>query len=252
MRSWSRLLLVVFLLSSLIAIVHAQSNPPDLNLATSYSLSSDYKTLNWIVSGYLPGSSGAYAAGSFGPFGRVGGVLEGEATVSGTTVYRYIFVLDVAAGTTGKGVVLYEYRKTDVITSSTYDSVTMKLLQRIVLPLTGGVGGHYSMAANNKVVVVGSSNNSYAVSVTKGVLSYTTIGGFVPPINVSAVTANKYGSITISFGGFGSGSSGFIQLNANGGFSGDGGGNEFLANTRNAVMTEDLPATLSSEPKPEE
>src|SRR6185437_8870979 len=67
---------------------------PDASLYTTYSLASNYTTLNWDVCGYRGDSFGCYGSGSLGPFGHVGAAIEGNESVNGNTVTRKIYVVD--------------------------------------------------------------------------------------------------------------------------------------------------------------
>jgi hypothetical protein len=77
----------------------------------------------------------------------------------------------------------------------------------------------------------------------KGTLAMTQFGGFSPPINVHAVTADQYGYITIEFGKFSGSNTAFIALGPNGATAPgleDGGGALFLLDTTQAVLPQNL------------
>jgi hypothetical protein len=57
------------------------------------------------------------------------------------------------------------------------------------------------------------------------------VGGFSPPINVTAITADLYGYVTVTQASFGTGENGFYVFGPTGGGAEDGGGAEFLLNT---------------------
>jgi YD repeat-containing protein len=210
--------------------------PIDSTLYTNYFLDTDHTLATWIVCGSLPKTSGCYGSGILGPFGKVGALIEGYPTTdqSTSTVTRYIYVVDVAAGTNQNAVTLYVYKKTDVITPSD-DTVTVTLFNTVDLPLTGGAPALASMAANKKFLVIGTSRTDHAVQVQKNNFAITEIGGFSPPINVSAITANQYGYITVSFGSM-NGSNGFVVLSPQGGTVATGGGYDFMAGTQQATL----------------
>lgn len=113
----------------------------DSTLYTSDSLFNG-NTVSFTVCGATQLSSGCYGSGSLGPFGKIGGMLEGSPSTNlkTNTVTRSIYVLDVAYGTRGTGVALYVYRKSDTI-SATFDTVNVSLTNTVVLPLTGGQHG---------------------------------------------------------------------------------------------------------------
>jgi hypothetical protein len=87
----------------------AANTPIDATLFTSYFFDSTRTTPTWIVCGSTQNTSGCYGAGTLGPFGKVGAMLEGypRTNVSTSTVTRAIYVLDVAAGASQDEVNLY-------------------------------------------------------------------------------------------------------------------------------------------------
>ena len=70
----------------------------------------------------------------------------------------------------------------------------------------------------------------------KRTFSVTQLGGFSPPINVFAITANPYGYVTLSFGSVGGPSTDFIVVGPDGSTAEDGGGSQFMLNTVQAVL----------------
>src|ERR1700739_2869076 len=153
MSIWSRALLgmmVFVMILSTAGLLVAQTAQPDSTLFTTYTINSPHTSLTWIVCGSTLQTSGCFAAGSLGPFGKIGAVLEGNqfANLKTSTVARYIYVVDVASGTSLAGVTLYVYKKTDVV-STTSDTVTVTLVKTLSLPLIGGTTALTSMAANN-------------------------------------------------------------------------------------------------------
>lgn len=167
--------------------------------------------------------------------------MEGNQStnLSTNTVTRAIYVLDITSGSNLNGVTLYVYKKTDTLTPS-FDTTSVTLSKTISLPLVGGSLALASMAANNKFLFIGTNKSSHAVEVQKGTFGITQIGGFSPPINVSAITPDRYGCVTITFGIFSGGENGFVVLGPDGGGREDGGGASFMLNTVQAV----LPSTL--------
>jgi hypothetical protein len=103
------------------------------------------------------------------------------------------------------------YKKTDTV-SSTFDTVTVTLSKTVSLPLVGGSSALASMAANNKFLFVGTNQSPQAVEIQKGNFAITQIGGFSPPMNVTAITTDKYGYVIVTFGSFGGGENGFVVL----------------------------------------
>ncbi len=236
----------LFLFSAALS-VHGQnalagSGSPDATLFTTYRLFSGDQTVSWSVCGSTALTEGCYASGSLGPFGRAGALTEGNPSVnlSTNTVTRRIYVVDIASGGTGNDVVLYVYKKTDVV-SSTSDTVTVTLLNTVTLPLTGGSTAVCSMAANNGFLFIGTDQSPQAVRVQKSKLTLAQLGGFYPPINVTAITADKYGYVTVTYGQFSSGENGFYVYGPDGALREDGGGASFILNTVTAVSTATLP-----------
>lgn len=217
------------------------ATPIDSTLFTNYFPNMADSVLTWIVCGSTSGSSGCYGSGTLGPFGKAGAIIEGYPTtdLSTNTVTRSIYVVDTAAGTNQNAVTLYVYTKTDMISPS-FDMVTVTLSNTINLPLVGGTSASASMAANKKFVVIGTNLSDQAVEVQKKNFSITPIAGFSPPIPVTAITADQYGYITVSFGSI-SGQDGFVVLNSQGVVEEDGGGYQFMASTDQAALPSTFP-----------
>jgi hypothetical protein len=220
----------------LITCTAAFAANPDSTLFTTYTINTAHTSVSFVVCGSVPGSSGCYGSGSMGPFGKVGGIIEGLESVNLTLnrVTRLIYVLDIAAGTTANGVTLYVYKKTDTIASS-FDTVSVSLLKTISLPIMGGTSAVASMAANANFLFIGTNQSPNAIVMKKGNYSFTGIGGFSPPINVSAITSDKYGYVTVTYGSNG-GNSGFIVFGADGNSREDGGGAPFMLGTMQAFL----------------
>ena len=216
--------------------------PPDSTLYTNYELFNNLTTVLWSVCGQTQQTDGCYGSGRLGPFGQVGAMIEGIAFVNGNTVTRGIYVIDSASGSSGDGVELYVYKKVDVVSQSD-DIVTVTLEKTVNLPLVGGTSALVSMAANTGFLFIGTDQSPQAVRVQKNNLAITQLGGFSPPINVTAITADGYGYVTVTQGGFENGENGFSVYSPNGGGEGDGGGADFMLNTRTAVQTNILPAS---------
>ena len=203
--------------------------PLDGTLFTSYFFDSTHTIPTWIVCGSTQNTSGCYGAGTLGPFGKVGAMLEGNPrTDLGTsTVTREIYVLDVASGTNQDEVVLDVYTKTDVITPD-FDTVTVTLSQAITLPLTGGTSAKGFMAANRRFLLVGTSQSALAIELDKRTFATTQFGAYSS--NLSSITADQYGYLTADFG-----DSEFFQLGPDGRSIQGGGGVWFMLNTIQGV-----------------
>jgi hypothetical protein len=236
---------ILFALSTLSGAAQTTSAPPsalDATLFTTYSLSSGDQNVSLSVCGSLPGSEGCYGGAFLGPFGKIGALLEGNPSTKGNTVIRAIYVLDIATGTTGADVSLSIYKKTDTISSS-FDTVAVTLLRTISLPLTGGSTAVCSMAANAGYLFIGTNQSPQGVEVKKSTGVVTVLGGFSPPINVTSITADQYGYVTVTQGSFGGGENGFSVFGPTGGGEGGGGGADFMVGATNAVSTATLPTS---------
>lgn len=221
--------------------------PPDETLYTSYFFGTAYQSATWIVCGSTAQTEGCFGSGSLGPFGQIGALLEGNQTVSGNTVTRHIYVVDVASGSSADSVVLYVYKKTDVVTASD-DQTTVTLLKQVTLPLTGGSTALCSMAANNGFLFIGTNLTSNGVRVQKSNLAMVTFGGFSPPMNVTSITADRYGYVAATFSG--GGFTGNIEFGPNGNSVGDGGGAWFMLDTFLGVSPSNIPAFPDQFPLP--
>ena len=238
--SWWRCCLPVLALTSL-NIHYAGAEPIDAGLYTTYFLFSNNTKVSWSVCGQTKSTEGCYGSGQLGPFGKVGALLEGVPTIDSAThtVTRAIYVLDIASGTQQNGVVLSIYQKNDVITGGE-DKVTVTLSGTLDLALTGGSTALASMAGNANYLVVGTSRSPFAIEITKSTLATTQFGGFSPPINVHAVTADAYGYITMEFGKFSGTDTAIVTLGPDGALKEDGGGAWFTLNTTQAILPQNL------------
>jgi hypothetical protein len=211
--------------------------PIDATLYTTYNIDTAHTNVNWIVCGSTQNTEGCYSSGSIGPFGKVGALLEGnpKQDLSANTVTRAIYVVDIASGPNQNEVVLDVYTKVDTITPD-YDTVTVILSQTISLPLVGGTSAQTSMAANKQFLFIGTNRTPDAVEINKRTFSVVQLGGFSPPINVFAITADQYGYVTISFGSFNGFDTAFIVIGPDGTEQEVGGGSQFMLNTVQAVL----------------
>lgn len=104
--------------------------------------------------------------------------------------------------------------------SPSFDTVTVKLINTIDLPLLGGTRVKTTMAANKQYLFIGTNKSPFAVRVQKRNLDVIQVG-FSPPINVSAITSDQYGYVTVTFGTV-SGESGFYLFGPDGNLQEDG------------------------------
>src|SRR5205085_5373405 len=177
--------------------VLAASPAPDATLYTTYYVYSAHTLINWGVCGSTQNSEGCFGGGYLGPYGKVGAILEGNPKINRTanTVTRDIYILDVAAGSDQTGVVLYIYKKVDQVTSD-FDNATLALSQTLDLPVHGSTTARAFMAANDNFVFVGTSRSPEAIQIDKRSFAMTQRPGGYPPINLSAITADKHGYVT--------------------------------------------------------
>jgi hypothetical protein len=96
------------------------------------------------------------------------------------------------------------------------------------------------MAANKQFPFIGTDQSPFAVEMNKRSFSVMQRGSFSPP-NVSAITADQYGYVTLTFGSFRSFHATFIVCDPDGNIAGDGGGSPFTLNSVQALQTSALP-----------
>lgn len=201
----------------------AAKTPIDEALFTYYTFSSAPVNVTWITCGSTDNTSGCYGAGTLGPFGNLGSMLEGypKTNVATGTVSRDIYVVDAAAGSSGKEVMLNIYKKTDVITPDS-DTVTVTFTQAIPLALVGGPTTKAFMAANKGFLFVGTSRGPGFAEIDKRTLAVTPISVF--STNITSITADQYGYVTVvaAFE--------FSVLGPDGGGQLGGGGTGFMLN----------------------
>ena len=213
--------------------VNATNTALDAGLFTTYEIDQEDQNLSFVVCGSTTQSEGCYGSGSIGPLNRIGTAQEGYPYTIKNTVTRDIYLLDVEAGNSNDEVKLYIYRKTDAITSS-YDQVSVALYKIVPLPqLTGGKQALSFMAGNREVLAIGTDQSQYAVLLNKCDDTLTQIGGFSPPLNVTSITADSSGYITVTQGN--GVSSGFTVIGPHGLFEEDGGGAPFMLNDTNGT-----------------
>ena len=224
------------------ATLHSQTAPAalDATLFTTYTISSGDQNVSLVVCGSTTESEGCYGSGSMGPFGKAGALIESNPTTKGSTVTRFIYVVDSAAGSSGTGVNLNVYKKTDTISSSS-DTVSVTLFKTISLPLTGGSTAITSMAANTKFLFIGTDQGEQAVMVQKSNLVVTKVGIYIIGPNVTSITADQYGYVTVTQGDFTTFPNGFAVFGPTGAAEEDGGGADFMLSTTAGISTANLP-----------
>jgi hypothetical protein len=207
----------------------------DGTLYTYFNINSTFTSGSLIVCGHLKETDGCYGIAGLGPYGHIGAMLEGERARTGNTVTRPIYVLDSASGPDKNEVVLYVYRKSDEINDSN-DVVTVTLVKRLALPVVGGEAARCWMAGNDGFLFVGTDNGFNAVQIQKSNFAINPWGAGSIPTKVSAITADPYGYVTVSWGDFGNAfPSSTIVFGPDGQVVGSGGGTYFMLNSINGV-----------------
>ncbi len=218
------------------------ANNPDSGFLTTYSVrgTSSPVFVDWVACGNFPdGSGGCYGAGSLGPLGAAGALLEDPPKATGNVVTRKIYVLDTASGGAANGVTLYVYKKVDNIVEP-FPSSTVSLVKKLALPLTGGANARASMAADAGFLYIGTNLSSQAVQITKYKWTVALEDASSDPITVTSITTNSYGYVTITHGSS-SGDSGFKVYRPDGSLWEGGGGGSFILDTRNGFIPSNLP-----------
>jgi hypothetical protein len=208
---------------------------PDVNLVTEYS-SADGTGIQWIECGVLAnGINGCFSSGTLHGLKKPCSITEGQEAVMNMNgqyiTSTPVYVLD--AGTkTGDQLTLDVYIETKNVRTNTV-STSFKLTSQVVLPVVAGPTATCAMSANNTALLAGTNVDPHAVKVTLSNLSVFQYGAFSPPINVTAITQNENGYISIQYGG--GEDSGFLLIAPDGSTSEDGGGTPFLINPAETV-----------------
>ncbi len=231
----STVVTVMLLVTLALALpAHAQQKLPDSTLFTIYS--GAVNQINWLTCGSTQQSSGCYGSGNFGPFTNACAIVQSvPGPLNPTTVLRYIYILDT--GSTASGATLTAYRRTDMVTAST-DNISVKMIAVVPLPsVVGGSGVTCYMAQNPTNVYVSTNQSTSTAAINKTSFSVSQVG--VISGNVTAITADSYGYVTIDQGsGFGAG---VTVYGPNGQLEQDGGGSYYMINPIDAVYPASLP-----------
>lgn len=232
--------MVLLVLSATVPAMAA--GPIDAGLYTTYSFYNGFVNVDWVVCGQTHGWYGCYSSGRLGPFGNVGAVMEGAPSTKGNMVKRALYIVDVGTGSGVNTIKLYIYKKVDTIAPPN-DSVTITLTKTVQLPLVGGTGASCFMAANSGFLFIGTNQSAQAVSVKKDNFAVTQLFEGAVGVNVSSITADKYGDVTVTQGN-GVGDPpvfAFSVFGPNGELEEDGGGASYLLNTITGLSTSTLP-----------
>ncbi len=207
------------------------AGPHRAELYTTYSFWTGYTFVDMVVCGSTSGSYGCYGSARLGPFGHVGALLAGQSLPSGRGVtVRDLYIVDESAGD-GTGVTLDVYQETITVNSPSV-TVNVTPTNTIALPLKGGMGANTYIAGNNDYLFIGTDQSPLALRVDKASLSFDEIGGFSPPANVSSITTDDEGYVTVTFG-----NEGFYAYDPNGSTVEDGGGADYMLNSSNGLST---------------
>ena len=195
----------------------------DSGLFTTYTTDTAKTTLYWVVCGSIGKGDGCYGAGQLGPFGQIGSIVESAKVIDirEGTVTRFLYVVDQAYGSGQNGVALYVYQRIDTIASG-YDHTAFTLKKTISLALVGGSQAVAFLAANQRFLVIGTSNSTAQVEVNKRtyVITPLTIISETP----NSITADNYGYVTVTS------ANSFAVVGPDGALREDGGGSPFTIN----------------------
>jgi hypothetical protein len=195
------------------------------NLYATYSASQDGTSVSFEVCGSVQQAEGCFGGASLGPFGHACGVIEGKPKQKGDVVTRDIYVLDKGSQASSTAL-LDVYKRTDTITS-TSDTIQATLTKSVSLNLPGGPSTECSMGAGPSYVFAATTASTQAAAINISTLDVSLVGGFSPPSDVTSITADDRGYVSIQFG------EGFYLFGPDGSGEEDGGGNAALVNTRN-------------------
>ncbi|OOG56298.1 hypothetical protein B0E48_08960 [Rhodanobacter sp. C03] len=213
------------------------ATPIDYGFFTTYNFLYSYTAMEWVTCGYFQdGSDGCYGAGRLEPFGHIGAAIEGNEVANGNTVTRNIYVVGDAEGS-GSGVTLYVYTKKDTFTLDE-DKVTMNLTGTLTLPLIGGSHTQTFMASGNGFLYIGTNQGASAIQVRESNLAYASIAGSSTSGDVSSITTNAYGYVTIT-STESNGSNNFDVYGPTGFRITNDDGSDFMLGASNGISTSD-------------
>jgi hypothetical protein len=177
------------------AVALCGAMPAHAQLYTTYNFTPT--TLSWITCGSIPGSSGCFGAGSVSTFGHICGVLEDKSkSKSGSySSKQRIYVMDDNA--TGNNDVVLHVLEKKIAVNGNQAITTFDKVADASLPLVGA--SPCQIAANNVVILAGTTQSTNAAYIVKKTLAVSPYSGFSPPINVAAITSDASGYITVNF-----------------------------------------------------
>jgi hypothetical protein len=204
--------------------------PAHAQLYTTYSFTPT--SLNWTTCGSLLGSSGCFSSGSVISFGHICAVLEDKSrSQSGSYDSKQrIYVMDNNA--TGNNDVVLDVLEKKIVVSDNYATTTFTKIADASLPLVGGAA--CQIAANNVVILAGTTQSTNAAYIVKKTLAVSSYGGFTPPLEVTTITSDASGYITVNFAG--NPFTGFGLIGPNGAEESGGGGNAYVIPKDNGLI----------------
>jgi len=195
---------------------------------TGYSFYPDSQHVEFVTCGASLVSEGCYGSGNLGPFGRVGCMIEGDASTVGNVVTRAIYIVDVNSGASGNGVTLFRYLKTDTIDATGDDTVSTHLTNTVPLSLIGNVNATCHVAGTSSFLYIGTDQTSSVVRVKKGALSAVEVIGGSTGYKIKYITANLAGYVSVGFNVLGSTNDTLAVFAPNGQSFEGGGGDAFI------------------------
>jgi len=199
----------------------AKKKPLDNRLYATYSR--DGSGFDMDVCGAVGDVSGCFGGGTMsGPFEQPCALLEGSATTTRNVMTRDIYLLDRRT-TRNAPAMLYVYTRKDTFGENS-DSIELTLKQTLPLDFTGGKNAACFMAGNDTDVYAGTSASAVVDDIRKSDL---TTSKFTGQDLLIGIDADERGDISVNF------KIGFAIIAVNG-FGEGGGGNEYLAGTRNS------------------
>ncbi len=193
-----------------------------------YSFYPDSQHVEFVTCGASLVSEGCYGSGNLGPFGRVGCMIEGDASTVGNVVTRAIYIVDVNSGASGNGVTLFRYLKTDTIDATGDDTVSTHLTNTVPLSLIGNVNATCHVAGTSSFLYIGTDQTSSVVRVKKGALSAVEVIGGSTGYKIKYITANLAGYVSVGFNVLGSTNDTLAVFAPNGQSFEGGGGDAFI------------------------
>jgi hypothetical protein len=204
--------------------------PARAQLYTTYNFTPTQ--VSWITCGSTQGSEGCYGSGSLNGYGHLCAVLE-DNDISKSGSYnskQRLYFMDNNA--TGNNDVALHVLEKKITVSDNYATTTFTKVDDVALPLTDGAA--CQIAANKVVILAGTTQSTNAAYIVKKTLAASSYGGFSPPEQVTSITSDAAGYISVNFAG--SPFTGFYLIGPNGEGEEDGGGNAYVIPKDNGLI----------------